>query len=196
MIDFIVLIQAAVAGAIFWCAKYERGSDRLAFSLLAATAGLMTVRRVTAQYDALVTADRVVLPAIITFVFASSAAFFVIERLRRMDKDSGRPLWKRVLWPSSLPAASFCFAVAVLCDFLPASSAWDGRHMAVLTWEDALREMRSGKNQKLAAEKVRWEIARATEEMAVLVALGGPDVHYYKNKLRAIRDAADKEFNR
>lgn len=191
MIDLIVVVQAIVAGLILFRASHETSKwDRAGFALLACSAGLMTIRRVTASLDRFADADRVILPQCITWAMLAAATCFMLEmmarRLVRAERGSGghEPRLAgsaKFLWPFAL------MLLMSASEFVPAVPSWSGERIRDLTAEEALREALDGNNPTAALEAVRRWSARGIDVLRV-AASGDDDPHAKAalQKLRAI----------
>lgn len=170
MIDLIVVVHAVVAGMILFRASHEtRRWDRAGFALLACSAGLMTIRRVTASLDRFADADRVILPHCITWAMLAAATCFVLEmlarRLLREERGSGPE-------PKFAGSAKFFWPLALMLlmsasEFVPHVSTWSGERIRDLTAEEALREALDGSNPTAALEAVRRWSARGIDVLRV-----------------------------
>lgn len=190
MIDTVVVVQAVVAGMILARACHEAHKwDRAGFALLAAAAGLMTLRRVTAQIDKYMHTDKVTLPTLITFVMLAAATCFlvdlairVIDRQRDPEPQTPRNFFRgalRNMWP-----AIFMLLVAA-GDYVPAGK-WDGVKASSLTFEESLIEAISGANTAAACEQIRWHCARGIDVLQLKAGSKDRDEATALQKLRAL----------
>lgn len=166
----IAALQLLVAFMIGWRAKAERSLwDKSGFALLAATAGLMAARRITAAMDSHVTADRIVLPTIITFVMLGAAVCFLLEAMHRMRLGTPPVTWRRVMWPSTL------FAVAALAGEVPAQEQRSAASFA-LTFEECharvLRAEGSEEDQVAAIRELQRHMRRSVELVSLISVCG------------------------
>lgn len=190
MIDLIVVIQAVVAGLILYRSSHEsRAWDRAGFALLACSAGLMTIRRVTATLDRYAPLDRVLLPHLITWIMLAASICFALELIRRstqLRSDKGREGLSglaglsRFMWPFAL---MFLMSAS---EFIPPPVPWNGEHIRVLTAEESLREAMHGTNTQAACEAVRRHSARGVDVLRVIAGSEGPDAKAALQKLRAL----------
>lgn len=194
MIDTVVFLQAVVAGLILWRACHEdQRWDKAGFAMLACSAGLMTIRRVTANLDRYVLADKVLLPTFITWVMLASAVCFTIEMIVRIrDRNAnGIPQLnfvggiRRYVWPFGL------LLLVSASDFIPAlsakSNAWTGESITTLTHEDALREAQYGVNSLVGCEAVRYHAARGIDVLGLEMGSKDPvKAETAKRKIEAL----------
>jgi hypothetical protein len=188
MIDLIVVVQAIVAGMILYrSASEEHAWDRAGFALLACSAGLMTIRRVTASLDRYTSLDRVLLPHVITWVMLAAATCFALElirrsmlRLPRETRVSGFPGAAKFVWPFLL------MLLMSASEFVPVPQPWDGERIRTLTAEEALQEALGGTNPAAACEAVRRHSARGIDVLRIKAAADDPDSAAARQKLRAL----------
>lgn len=188
MIDLIVVIQAIVAGLILHRSISEDHAwDRAGFALLASSAGLMAIRRVTASLDRYAPLDKVILPHVITWIMLAAATCFCCELMRRSllraptePRSPGLASRAKFVWP---------FVLMLLMsagEFVPAPSPWDGERIRALTAEEALQEALGGTNPSAACEAVRRHSARGIDVLRIKAGSDDPDATAAKQKLRAL----------
>lgn len=188
MIDLIVVIQAIVAGLILYrSASEDHAWDRAGFALLACSAGLMTIRRVTASLDRYASVDRIILPHVITWVMLAAATCFGCELMRRTllrtpreDRPAGWPTATKFVWPFVL------MLLMSASEFVPVPHQWDGERIRSLTAEEALQEALGGTNPAAACEAVRRHSSRGIDVLRIKAGSGDPDALAAQQKLRAL----------
>jgi len=177
MIDLIVVVQAVIAGLVLFRAACERNKwDRAGFALLACSAGLMTIRRVTASLDRYTPLDRVILPYVIAWIMLAAATCFAFELLHHgvskhdaQPKSSGLGDVTKFVWPFAL------FFLMSASEFIPARSAGGVEKSADWTAEDALWEAMSDTRSSAAAEVARRHGERGIDVLRIRVGSGGQD---------------------
>jgi hypothetical protein len=175
MIDLVIGVQALSSSLSLWCSLQEKrsGWDRAGFALLACSAGLMTIRRVTARSaDTYATFDRILLPNVITYIFVVAVLCFCIERgLRQLQGRAQQgpadpsPLWRRLLLPLSFTS----FFVASACDLVTAPKLM-GWTLESFSPARVRNEALCGEMQLEAIETLRQDSSQAIDTL-VLISL-------------------------
>lgn len=191
MIDLVVIVQAVIAGLIMFRSSHEKSAwDRSGFALLACSAGLMTIRRVTMSFDRYAGLDRVLLPHMITWIMLASATCFILELIRRRGatarvvtmhrpRSPNDPITHssiRFVWPFGL------MLLLSATDFMP-PRPWVGETVNSLTAEDALMEAVNGANPSVAMEVIRKCSARGIDTLRIIASGTGQEAREARAKL-------------
>lgn len=183
MIDVMVGLQACAAGLLVRRAMHEPHKwDRAGFVLLACSAALMTVRRVTVALDRFILPEGAVLPYGIAWTLMAAATCFTVELLHRFHTTGNirqATSWTKYAGPFAL------MLLMSATDFVPVQR-WNGQPVHSISADEAILNIVLGRDAAESCEIVQGTCAKGIDALRILAAGDGPDAQIAREKLAVL----------